>query len=178
MATLSSGLKLSFAGRGRSIYRKFRPASDRNASALANSASPWRECLQWHSQSGWPDPGHGSLALVHHFGHRSRAGRCFSTGLSQRPREWQGAYAGIAANLAFTGWATLTLNGGEVLDLGRFNFPFHGLPSAPLGMLCWWLLGYLTSFLFPVPQHASGNDALGLEAQARDADVNHAGGRR
>ena len=38
-----------------------------------------------------------------------------------------GAYIGIAASLLFTAWATLTLDGGKLWDLGRFNFPLHRL---------------------------------------------------
>ena len=35
------------------------------------------------------------------------------------------AYIGIGASLVFTAYATLTLDGGKLWDLGRFNFPLH-----------------------------------------------------
>jgi SSS family solute:Na+ symporter len=35
------------------------------------------------------------------------------------------ANIGIVASLLFTTWATLTLNGGKLWNLGRFNFPMH-----------------------------------------------------
>jgi SSS family solute:Na+ symporter len=45
----------------------------------------------------------------------------------------QGVYAGIAACIAFTGWATLTLGEKRLLDLGRFNFPWHDYMIGAIG---------------------------------------------
>lgn len=44
----------------------------------------------------------------------------------------KGAIAGIVANLIFTTWATLTLNG-KMLNLGRFNFPWHDYMIGAVG---------------------------------------------
>ncbi len=51
-----------------------------------------------------------------------------------------GAYIGIAASLLFTAWATLTLDGGKLWDLGRFNFPLHSYMIGVIGHLV--LLGH------------------------------------
>ena len=44
----------------------------------------------------------------------------------------RGAIAGIVANLLFTIWATLT-EGGKILNLGRFNFPWHDYMIGAVG---------------------------------------------
>ena len=44
----------------------------------------------------------------------------------------RGAIAGISANLLFTIWATLT-EGGKILNLGRFNFPWHDYMIGAVG---------------------------------------------
>ena len=45
------------------------------------------------------------------------------------------AYLGIAASLLFTTWATLTLDGGKLWNLGRFNFPLHNYMIGVIGHL-------------------------------------------
>ena len=60
----------------------------------------------------------------------------------------QGAYVGIIASLVFTAWATLTLNGGSVVNLGRYNFPLHDYMIGAIGHIVLLLVGYLASFLF------------------------------
>jgi SSS family solute:Na+ symporter len=67
----------------------------------------------------------------------------------------QGAYIGIAANLIFTTWATLTLNGGKVLNLGRWNFPFHDYMIGVIGHVLLLVVGYFASYLFPKPVAAT-----------------------
>jgi SSS family solute:Na+ symporter len=57
-----------------------------------------------------------------------------------------GALAGIAANLVFTIWATLTL-GGKTLNLGRFNFPWHDYMIGAIGHLVLLTIGILVSSL-------------------------------
>jgi SSS family solute:Na+ symporter len=59
------------------------------------------------------------------------------------------AYAGIAANLLFTAWATLTLDGGKIVNLGRFNFPWHSFMIGVIGNLVLLIAGYAASILFP-----------------------------
>ena len=60
----------------------------------------------------------------------------------------QGAYAGIIANLVFTAWATLTLNGGSFLNLGRYNFPLHEYMIGAIGHIVLVVVGYPMSLFF------------------------------
>lgn len=66
----------------------------------------------------------------------------------------QGAYFGIAASLMFTTWATLTLDGGNIVNLGRYNFPLHDFMIGAVGHVVLLVVGYLASFLF----HGSGGN--------------------
>ena len=59
------------------------------------------------------------------------------------------ANIGIVASLVFTAWATLTLGGGKIWDLGRFNFPLHDYMIGVIGHLILFGVGYAASFLFP-----------------------------
>ncbi len=59
------------------------------------------------------------------------------------------AYIGIVANILFTTWATLTLAGSRVWDLGRFNFPLHSFMIGVIGQLVLLGAGYAASFVFP-----------------------------
>jgi SSS family solute:Na+ symporter len=59
------------------------------------------------------------------------------------------AYAGIAASLLFTTWATLTLNAGKLWDLGRFNFPLHDYMIGVLGHIVLLGTGICASLFFP-----------------------------
>ena len=45
------------------------------------------------------------------------------------------AIAGIAVNLVFTAWATLTLNGGKSLNLHQYNYPWHEYTIGAVGNL-------------------------------------------
>jgi SSS family solute:Na+ symporter len=152
MATLSSDLNCLSLVAVEDIYRKLRPcASDRKrlragkfcvalagvftvAFAIRLAQTQGTALSLWYTISAIVAGGLAGLFLLAFLSDRAN---------------WQGAYAGIAANLAFTGWATLTLNGGEVLDLGRFNFPFHGYTIGAIGHVVLVVVGYLTSFLFP-----------------------------
>ena len=60
----------------------------------------------------------------------------------------QGAYVGIAACVIFTGWATLTLNGKETVNLGRYNFPLHSYMIGVIGNIVLFGAGYAASCLF------------------------------
>jgi SSS family solute:Na+ symporter len=73
--------------------------------------------------------------------------------LSTRANQW-GAYLGILASLIFTAWATLTLNGGSIVNMGRYNFPLHDFMIGAVGHVVLLLVGYLASFLF---HGAAGN---------------------
>jgi SSS family solute:Na+ symporter len=60
----------------------------------------------------------------------------------------KGAVAGIVANLLFTLWATLTLNG-KPLNLGRFNFPWHDYMIGAVGNIILLAAGVLFSRFLP-----------------------------
>jgi solute:Na+ symporter, SSS family len=60
----------------------------------------------------------------------------------------RGAVAGIIANLLFTIWATLTLDG-KVLNLGRFNFPWHDYMIGAVGHIVLLAAGLLFSAFLP-----------------------------
>jgi SSS family solute:Na+ symporter len=59
------------------------------------------------------------------------------------------AYIGITASLLFTTWATLTLNGGKLWNLGRWNFPMHDYMIGVIGHFVLLLAGYTASLFFP-----------------------------
>ena len=61
----------------------------------------------------------------------------------------KGVYVGIAANLVFVTWAALTIDGGKVLNLGRFNFPLHDYMIGVLGNIVLLAVGYCASLFFP-----------------------------
>ncbi len=65
------------------------------------------------------------------------------------------AWTGILASLAFTTWATLTLDGGKLWNLGRFNFPLHNYMIGVIGHVIILTVGYLASFVFPNRDPAS-----------------------
>jgi SSS family solute:Na+ symporter len=58
-----------------------------------------------------------------------------------------GAIAGIAVNLAFTLWASLTEGGGKTLNLGRFNFPWHDYMIGAVGHVLLLGVGVAVSLL-------------------------------
>jgi len=60
----------------------------------------------------------------------------------------QGVYVGIAACVLFTGWATLTLGDARVLNLGRFNFPWHDYMIGAIGNVVLLAVGWAASLLF------------------------------
>lgn len=62
------------------------------------------------------------------------------------------ALSGIAANLIFTVWATLTMNHGAQLDLHRWNYPWHEYTIGAVGNLLLLVVGTLTIPLFKSSQ--------------------------
>lgn len=60
----------------------------------------------------------------------------------------RGVYCGIAASLAFTVWASLTLPGKRIVDLGRFNFPWHDYLIGAISNLVLLIVGFLASLAF------------------------------
>ena len=67
----------------------------------------------------------------------------------------KGANIGILVSLVFTAWATLTLGGGKLWDLGRFNFPLHDYMIGVIAHLVLLGVGYAASFVFPNRSAAS-----------------------
>ncbi len=59
------------------------------------------------------------------------------------------AYAGIGASLLFTAYATLTLDGGKLWNLGRFNFPLHNYMIGVIGHLVLLGAGCATCVFIP-----------------------------
>jgi hypothetical protein len=57
---------------------------------------------------------------------------------------------GIAANLLFTAWATLTMNGGKYWDLGGANYPWHEFTIGAVGNLLMFAVGCVVAALAPV----------------------------
>jgi SSS family solute:Na+ symporter len=60
----------------------------------------------------------------------------------------RGAQAGIVANLIFTVWATVSANGGKLVNLGRFNFPLHDYVIGAIGHVVLFAVGYAFSLVF------------------------------
>jgi len=75
--------------------------------------------------------------------------------LSKRANK-KGVFVGIIANLVFTTWATLTLDGGKMLNMGRFNFPLHNYMIGVIGNIVLLAVGYFASLLFA--EEARGQD--------------------
>ena len=61
----------------------------------------------------------------------------------------EAAYCGIAASLAFTTYATLTLDGGKLWNLGRFNFPLHNYMIGVIGHIVLLTVGCAVSVIAP-----------------------------
>lgn len=67
--------------------------------------------------------------------------------LSRRANS-KGVSVGIIANLVFTTWATFTLNGGKILNLGRFNFGLDNYMIGVIGNVVLLAVGYGASLIF------------------------------
>jgi len=61
------------------------------------------------------------------------------------------ALIGITISLTFTAWATLTLNNGKLLNLGRYNYPWHEYTIGAAGNLLLLATGLLAALAFPDP---------------------------
>ena len=55
------------------------------------------------------------------------------------------AIVGIAVNLVFTAWATLTLNGGKSLNLHQYNYPWHEYTIGAVGNLLLLFTGLIVA---------------------------------
>ena len=65
------------------------------------------------------------------------------------------AILGIAVNLLFTAWATLTLNGGKALNLHRYNYPWHEYTIGAIGNLLLLIVGLLVALFYPAASNTS-----------------------
>ena len=88
--------------------------------------------------------------------------------LSKRANK-KGVFVGIIANLVFTTWATLTLDGGKMLNMGRFNFPLHNYMIGVIGNIVLLAVGYFASLLFA--EEARGQDMTLWGWLARKRDI-------
>jgi SSS family solute:Na+ symporter len=68
------------------------------------------------------------------------------------------AVAGIAVNLGFTAWATLTMDGGKMLNLHRWNYGWHEFTIGAIGNILLLVIGLLVSVL--IPERAAGPSRL------------------
>ena len=79
------------------------------------------------------------------------------------------AYIGIGASLLFTAYATLTLNGGKLWNLGRLNFPMHDYMIGPLGHVILLATGLAACLILPNRDAASKRLTLrGWRRQERE----------
>ena len=80
-----------------------------------------------------------------------------------------GAIAGVVASLIVTTWGTCTEQG-KLLDLGRWNFPWHDYMIGALGHVVLLAVGILVSFLIPGKPLASNLTWQGWRAQRHSAE--------
>jgi SSS family solute:Na+ symporter len=84
------------------------------------------------------------------------------------------AVSGIAANLIFTGWATLTLNGGKLWNLGHYNYAWHEYTIGAAGNILLLSVGLLVAVLFPshtTPSNLTLWDWLAFRRQVTSPSV-------
>jgi SSS family solute:Na+ symporter len=152
MCALSSDLNAFAAVGVQDIYRLWRPeSSDRHRlrvakrivlacgvlcilAALALSHTQTPALSVWFSASSIVSGGLAGLFLL--------------AFLSPRTNR-RGVYAGIAACIGFTAWATLTMGEKRVLSLGHFNFPWHDYMIGAIGHVVLVVVGYTVSLLRP-----------------------------
>jgi solute:Na+ symporter, SSS family len=76
----------------------------------------------------------------------------FLLGFLTRRASTRGTQVGIVACVAVTLWASLTSGSGRLIDLGRFNFPWHDYLIGAAGHFTLFTCGYLSSFFLPNAQ--------------------------
>lgn len=64
------------------------------------------------------------------------------------------AQVGVIASLVATAWATLTANGGKMVDLGSWNFPWHTYMIGAVSNVVLLAVGFLFSLVLPGPTQA------------------------
>jgi SSS family solute:Na+ symporter len=70
------------------------------------------------------------------------------------------AQVAVVASLAATAWATLTADGGKMVDLGNWNFPWHPYMIGALSNIVLLAVGFLCSLIFPGPMLSDQNLTL------------------
>jgi len=70
------------------------------------------------------------------------------------------AVAGIAASLAFTTYATLTANGGKLLNLHAYNYPWNDYTIGAIGNVVLLAAGWLVAMVFPAELRMSSRNTL------------------
>jgi SSS family solute:Na+ symporter len=85
------------------------------------------------------------------------------------------AVMGIAVNLCFTTWAILTMNGGQTLNLYRWNYPWHEYTIGAIGNILLFVAGLIASHLIPAkalgPSRLTLCSWLAMRRQARQAFI-------
>ena len=70
------------------------------------------------------------------------------------------AIAGIAVNLVFTAWATLTLNSGKSLNLHQYNYPWHEYTIGAVGNLLLLFTGLAVALFSTSVSSTKSNNTL------------------
>ena len=70
------------------------------------------------------------------------------------------AMIGIAVNLIFTAWATLTLNGGKILNLHRWNYSWHEYTIGAVGNILLLTVGLVVAQIWPAADNESNRLTL------------------
>jgi SSS family solute:Na+ symporter len=70
------------------------------------------------------------------------------------------ALAGIAVNLLFTTYATLTVNGGKILNLHGYNYPWNEYTIGAIGNLLLLAVGLTFAAIAPVHSSRSNRNTL------------------
>ena len=70
------------------------------------------------------------------------------------------AVAGIILNLCFTAWATLTMNGGQAVNLKAWNYRWHEYTIGAIGNVVLFATGWIVSLLLPARANASSQQTL------------------
>jgi SSS family solute:Na+ symporter len=104
------------------------------AAALGLAHTKGSALSMWFSVSAIASGGLAGLFLL-----------AFLSGRASR----RGVWVGIAASLTFTAWATLTLHDKQVLDLGRWNFPWHDFMIGATAHVVLLVVGYGASWAWP-----------------------------
>ena len=72
----------------------------------------------------------------------------FLLGFLSKRANRTGAWCGIAASLVFTLWAVLTLGGGKIVNLGRWNYPWHDYLIGVIAHLLVLVVGMAASLIW------------------------------